>query len=952
MTPERWTQLKELFDNALQQTPAERAALLAVLQQDDPELSRELSELLAHHAASEGFLEQDASAPPPPVNVAATAPVLLQGQLVAARYRIHRFLGQGGMGQVYAAFDTALQEDIALKVITPGKLATPVARARFTREVQLARRVTHPSVCRVYDIARHPGESAGDNEETFTCLTMELLQGETLSKRLRSGRPMELAEAAAIARDLCLGLQAAHDVGILHRDLKSGNIMLVGQGKQSRAVITDFGLARVLSPEQDKQQAFATQSLELMGTPAYMAPEQIERGPLSPATDIYALGVILYELSCGCLPFQDESVWISALRRLTEDPAPPRQYAPNLPQTWNDAVLHCLKRDAAERPASALAVLAELGEPGADNPELHAARQAFIEHDTARKMRERKRRWLVGVAAMAAAALLTASAGLLWRYHRNTELQLPTQKRLAILPFTTTSQNASDQAFCEGLTSSLHEQLTRAEGVDHSIWVLPQHALKPGHKQSDLARAQGVNLLLTGNLIRFPGLVRLHLALENARTQEVVRSGDVTVSNDQLRQLQTRSLTQAANLLGLSLPAIALNSPGSTLEPGAYEYYEEAEGYLQRAQPADLKRAITLFQSALAKDAHFASAYAGLSLAYSRLDQYTNDPALVKSAADAAQQAQQWGGDSGEVYAAQGNVALDQSDYTSAIEYFKKALQLSPDLNDLRQALALAYDKSGDALDAEATLKEGLQQRPEDWYAYTEMGVFYFHHAKYADALKMFQAAGQLAPDNPEPPANMGAMYLAQGDFHDAETAFRQSLELQPGIVPYNDLGTAYFFEHHYRRAEHNYRKALAIDPGDPGEWRNLGDALLALRRDAEARNAYAQAAHLGEVSTKYRTDFTFRAHVAVDWAKAGQMARARQEIVKALQEKLQTPSVFYNAALVYAMAGDKTKAFLYLHRALAGGYSQTVVKGAPELETLRSDRRYKKLAHMYPGIS
>ena len=220
------------------------------------------------------------------------------GDLVAARYKIVRLIGSGGTGEVYEALDTALGDTVALKTLKPSVAGNAIQLERFRREIQIARKVTHPNVCRIFDM----GIQNGSGRDRFF-LTMELLAGSSLADRIEQGRPYTPEEALPIAAQIADGLDAAHAAGVIHRDLKPGNIMLLpattGQLAQ-RAVITDFGLA--LSEEQSDMRL--TESDELVGTPEYMAPEQAEPGPATPATDIYALGLILYEMLSKRQPFE------------------------------------------------------------------------------------------------------------------------------------------------------------------------------------------------------------------------------------------------------------------------------------------------------------------------------------------------------------------------------------------------------------------------------------------------------------------------------------------------------------------------------------------------------------------------------------------------------------------------------------------------------------------------
>jgi eukaryotic-like serine/threonine-protein kinase len=275
--------------------------------------------------------------------------------VLAGRFRLVRFLGQGGMGAVYEAEDLELGERVALKALRPDIAGMPGAGERFTREIQLARKVTHPNVCRIFDISHHrPHEGGHGGEVTF--LTMELLAGETLEERLRRCGRMRPEEALPLVRQMAEGLASAHRVGVVHRDFKPANVMLVPAPDGERAVVTDFGLARAASGGGN-----LTLHGGLLGTPSYMAPEQVEGGEIAPATDVYALGIVLFEMVTGALPFVGDSLLSTAVKRLREPPPPPRSRVPDLAPAWNDAILRCLRSAPAERFARATDLTAALG---------------------------------------------------------------------------------------------------------------------------------------------------------------------------------------------------------------------------------------------------------------------------------------------------------------------------------------------------------------------------------------------------------------------------------------------------------------------------------------------------------------------------------------------------------------------------------------------------------------
>jgi serine/threonine protein kinase/tetratricopeptide (TPR) repeat protein len=386
------------------------------------------------------------SPPPPAAHVA-------EGDVLASRFRIVRFIGRGGMGDVYEAEDLELGERVALKTVRPEIAHLDGAIERFRREIQLARKVTHPNVCRIFDVFRHRPEAgvsvsvsasagaggpggasgpggaggsvgpggpvgpvspigpegpggvgvsgghagtdtpgrAGSGPAAFrpgeiTFFSMELLLGETLEQRLRGGGRMTPREALPIVRQVADGLTAAHRAGVIHRDFKPGNVMLCGSAAgEPRAVITDFGLARTYG-EGDG----LTVRGDMLGTPSYMAPEQVTGGEVTAATDIYSLGCVLYEVITGAPPFVGANSFSTAFKRVQEDPRPPREHVPGLDPAWDAAILRCLERAPADRFAQACDLTAALtGDAFAPGP---------------RRRRRLRRRILAAAAAAAAVA--------------------------------------------------------------------------------------------------------------------------------------------------------------------------------------------------------------------------------------------------------------------------------------------------------------------------------------------------------------------------------------------------------------------------------------------------------------------------------------------------------------------------------------------------------------------
>ncbi len=349
-SPERLNQAAELFHAVLERPPIERARFLAEACATDRELLEEVQSFLSAHEESSDFMNTPAFEEAPSGGQESTSQSarFAPGMLLAKRYRIVGLLGKGGMGEVYRAEDLKLGQPVALKFLTDKLSQDQAMLARFHGEVAMAHRVTHANVCRVHDIGEVP-TSAG----TLHFLSMEYIDGEDLSSLLRRIGRLSADKAVEIARQLCAGLAAAHEAGVLHRDLKPANVMLDGRG---RVRITDFGLAGLVEQFRGPEVT--------AGTPAYMAPEQFAGQEVTVKSDLYALGLVLYEIFTGKQVFA-AGTW-EELRRLHESSAPatPSSWVKDLDPLVERVILRCLEKDPAKRLASAQQVADAL--PGGD----------------------------------------------------------------------------------------------------------------------------------------------------------------------------------------------------------------------------------------------------------------------------------------------------------------------------------------------------------------------------------------------------------------------------------------------------------------------------------------------------------------------------------------------------------------------------------------------------------
>ena len=594
-----WDEVKSLFHAARMAPAGERTALLDAA--DAPDSRRaEVARLLACADEMRGFLE-------PSDEPRSWEP----GRRVADRYRIVRRIGGGGMGDVYEAEDLELGARVALKTIRFELAEDGRALERFRREVTLARCIAHPNVCRIFDFGRHDD---GDGDRQGVHLSMELLAGETLESRIARNGPLGDREAAAIVAHICAGLDAAHEAGVLHRDLKTSNVMLVPNGDAApRAVIMDFGLARPLAGSNTAAAAVTlTNTGDCPGTPHYMAPEQLSGGDAGAAADVYALGVIVYRMLSGRYPFEGGNRWQTLACRLTDDPAPLRTWRADVPARWEEVVRRCMMRDPALRPANGRAVLAML--------EGRSHRVG--------------RRWAVAV--VSAAAFLGASGIDRGAAHP----PLPEEKRIAVLPLTLADTPASREAaqeatLADGVSESVSARLDDLRAINPHLSNVPFADVRAaGTATVDGARrAFGINLAVTGSLRRAGDSLDLDLRLLDAATGRALRQQHARIAGE-----PSALAAPIAALLDLpSAPAVLTRLESSrTVSPDAYAFYEQGKGYLLRSGERDTDAAIAVLQRAIESQPAFALAQATLAHAYAKRYQRTQDAASADLAEHAA----------------------------------------------------------------------------------------------------------------------------------------------------------------------------------------------------------------------------------------------------------------------------------------------------------------------------
>ena len=599
-------------------------------------MRREVERLLAHHVESGGFLSKAVVPDSRRVSSSAPAPsqAFFPAELVAERFRITRFLARGGMGEVYEAEDIELHERVALKSIRSELLDDGKVLDRFKREVHLARKVTHPNVCRIFDLFRQPASAGGRSPVVF--VAMELLEGETLAEFLRRQPRLTVEDAGPIAMQLAAGLGAAHSAGVLHRDFKPGNVLLVPKAKGVRAVITDFGLA-LRSTKESNPAAPVTGTGDVLGTPAYMSPEQVEGKDLTPASDVYSLGLVLYQMVTGTRAFEDATPLSMAVRRIKEDPVPPRTLVPDLDRRWESVILRCLQREPkarfenGEEVAEALRGESKHGRWSVE-PRVVLGSMALILVLAGGVV------LIPGVRHRAPAASDTTAA----------TRSMAVRASVAVLPL----RNLSGRPDTEWVSTALPEMLTAELAAGGKLRTFPGENIARASADLKLTGMQtlardtlghfrkylGSDYVVLGSYLDHGGAseaqVRIDLWLQDTRTGEIAATVSEKGSESDLDDLATRAGADLRQKLGvgeISAGEAALVRASLPSNSDAVRLYSEG---LARLRIADARAARDLLERAVAADPNYALGHSALADAWAGMGYEQNAQQESKKARD------------------------------------------------------------------------------------------------------------------------------------------------------------------------------------------------------------------------------------------------------------------------------------------------------------------------------
>jgi serine/threonine protein kinase/tetratricopeptide (TPR) repeat protein len=759
---------------------------------------------------------------------------LATGTTFAGRYQVIEELGKGGMGRVYKVFDTEIKEKVALKLLKAEISIDDEMIERFRNELKLARKISQRNVCRMHDL---------NKDEGAYYITMEYVVGEDLKRLIRKVGQMSVGKTISIAKQVCEGLAEAHSLGIVHRDLKPQNIMVDEAGN---AKIMDFGIARSLKVKG------ITGAGMMIGTPEYMSPEQVEGKDVDQRSDIYSLGVILYEMVTGRVPFEGETPFTIGVKHKSEPPLDPRQLNAQIPENLGRLVLKCLEKDKAKRYQTALELHADLKKVEEGVP--------TTERVTPKRKPSTSREITVtfGLKKVLLPALgllfLVIAAIFIWQILPKKAMAPATsaKKSIAVLPFEDLSQAKNNESLCDGISDTLINALTNIE----TLWVPARTSafFFKGKTQDirEIGQKLGVENVLEGSVQVAGDNLRVTARISNVQDGRQVWSEIYNRKMADIFAIQD----DIAKAIVIALKVKLLGEKGGPLVKNytenleAYRLYLIGRDFWNKRGEADLIKSIEYFEKAIEIDPNYALAHAGLGDAYQTL------------------------GSNG--------FWLPEKAFPKAKAAALKALEIDDKLAEAHTTLAgITGDYDWDFVNAEKEFKLAIELNPgyataHQWYA-----ELLSHLGRHEEAIREIKIARNLDPLSPRISASVGFFIIFLRRYGEAHDELNKALEVDPNhFLTHELLGWVYEATGKYEGAVKCYLLAIELGGMSKDPEADLASCYALMGKREEARKI------LDNLIEHSKGNFVSGVDLAFICAALGEKDQAFDWLEKAFRER------------------------------------------------------------------
>ncbi len=783
--------------------------------------------------------------PPPEAPLPTPSKELRRGAIFAKRYEIIEELGRGGMGRLYRVLDTKINQEVALKILRPEISRDQQTIGRFSNELRLARQVAHKNVCRMY----HLGE---DNGTHF--IIMEYISGQDLQSMIKMTKQLSMETAVDIAKQICEGLAEAHRLGVIHRDLKPGNIMIDREGN---ARILDFGIAHSLESRG------LTESGHLIGTPEYMSPEQAQDTGVDQRSDIYSLGVILYEMVTGKVPFTGDTPISITIKHIEEIPKSPKTLAPQIPDVLSQLIMKCLEKNKEYRHKNAEELrsdLVEIEESIKDTSKIPKARRPIAPKEFSRPFGMPAYFFPFLVLLLAAALVL-----VIWKPWSGGEISpAPLDKpSLAILYFKNNTGDPSLDHWRTALSDLLITDLSQSQYLrvlsgENMFDILNQLGqLETQTYSSDvlreLARRGSVKNVLVGNITKAGNMFRINVTLQDANSGELIDSESVQGTGERSFYSMVDELTRRIKE-SFQIPdeIIAADIDEqvdqiTTSSPEALRLFTEGSEYIRQA---DYGNALQSLEAATKIDPEFAMAYEAIATVYNNLG-YTSE------AAEYFQRAFEFSDrvSERELYQIQGEYYRSSEEtFDQAIEAYEKLLVLYPEDGDANNRLGLIYKSIEEWDKAIERYEVCILNRYDRFFYYVNAAETFMARGMYERAGHILELFLDEFDDRAWIHGSYAVNYLCQRQYEFAHVEADKAIALDPNHFHAHWIkGDIYHAQESFLHAEAEYMKLLreAEEVARLYGWDGLGDLYVSQGRwdDAVAQvtQALQQAESVGE---------------------------------------------------------------------------------------------------------
>jgi len=903
MKAERWQQVNDLFQSAVERAPEERAAFLDEGCHGDEGLLREVESLLASYERAENFIESPAFEVAPEL-LTNDRPGALVGELIG-HYRIESLIGVGGMGEVYLARDERLGRKVALKLLPERLTVDETQLSRFKTEARSASALNHPNILTVYEIG-----AEGNRQFIAT----EFIEGMTLRASLACGR-MNLHAALEIAVQVASALAAAHETGVVHRDIKPENIMLRPDGY---AKVLDFGIAKLTEqrPASDHYEVGTTAVLQtqpglVLGTGHYMSPEQARGQTVDARSDIWSLGVVLYEMVGGIRPFLGETPSDCVASILKTEPPPLSGVLSDVPLKLESMLQKALRKNSDERYQTIKEMLADLrnlkGELEAEgsSPQTKARAESIVS-----KIKRHKRGVLLTLAAILAAAAFAYS------FYFVAPAPLPNEKSIAVLPFENLSEEKSNAYFADGIQDEILTRLSKIADLKVISRTSTQRYKDTSQSLSEIANQLGVANLLEGSVQKTNDQVRINVQLIKAANDSHLwaetfdrRLTDIFSVESEVAKAIADQLR--AHLSGQEEQVIAARP---TDNPEAYDAYLRGLAYTLKTgdSPANALGAQKYLREAVRLDPKFALSWALLSyvdaLGYLTLTLQPTD-ALREETRQAAETALTLQPNLGEAVLAKGYYHYAcLKDYDTAVRYFEQARPLLPNSSQIPESLAYVARRRGQWDRSESYFNEAERLDPRNVNLLTSHAGSSIVQRRFPEAMRKLDQVLDIIPDDVDTLAEKAAIAQAEGDLPRAAAVLAP---LHPNAADTTALGTQV------------YQAILERRPAQ----------IISRLKEVLAKPDPA----LGYFNGELRFWLGWAQEVAGDGAAAQESWRqARSELEPFLKEQPENYILIGDLALTDMGLGDKAAAFALSEQAMTViPIEKDVVSGPGPIEIL-----------------